>query len=223
MNCSQCGAEAPSGGAFCSQCGAQLTSAPADGGTRDVPSPAQRVAGSRRGGAGNLAPEQDLWVGSYSAKDMAGPFIGMALLAVVATVLVLVSGRHAVFVWLGIGVLIAWGVLGLVLLYRRATVKYWLTNYRLFHERGFLSRTRDRIEVIDIDDVTITQGLMERLFNVGTIQILASDETLKNDKDPAKDGRLIMRGIENVKTVADLIDDTRRNERNRRSVYLENV
>jgi uncharacterized membrane protein YdbT with pleckstrin-like domain len=147
----------------------------------------------------------------------------MALLAIVATVLVLISGRHWAFVWLGIGVLAAWAILGLVLLYRRATVKYRLTNYRLFHERGFLNRTRDRIEVIDIDDVTLTQGVMERMFNVGTIQVIASDETLKDHKDPSKDGKLFMRGIEDVKTVADLIDDTRRKERNRRSVYLENV
>ena len=224
MKCNQCGAESPANATFCPSCGVQLTdSAPGAGTTGRVPG-VQRLHGTARPAAANQPPEQDLWTGSYSAKAMAGPAIGAALLTVVGIVAVVITGGHpAAWIGLVIGALILWSALGLVVLWHRLTVSYRLTSYRLFHEKGLLNRTRDRIEVIDIDDVTLTQGLVERMFNVGTIHILSSDESLKNEKVPAHDGKLAMPGIEDARAVADLIDNTRRAERNRRGVFLENV
>jgi membrane protein YdbS with pleckstrin-like domain len=224
MKCNQCGAESPATATFCPNCGVQLTdSGPGAGTTARVPG-VQRLHGSARPAAANQPPEQELWAGSYSAKAMAGPAIGAALLTVVAIIAVVVAGgQPAVWLVLGIGALIAWAALGLSVLWNRLTVSYRLTSYRLFHEKGLLNRTRDRIEVIDIDDVTLTQGLIERMFNVGTIHILSSDESLKNENVPARDGKLAMPGIEDARAVADLIDNTRRAERNRRGVFLENV
>jgi membrane protein YdbS with pleckstrin-like domain len=221
MKCNQCGVESPAGAAFCPQCGMQLTGSGA--GAR-APSPgAQKLQGARPTGAVNQPPEQELWAGSYSAKALAGPALGAALLTVVGIVVVVITGgQPAAWMVLGIGALIAWCALGLVVLWKRLTVSYRLTSYRLFHEKGLLKRTRDRIEVIDIDDVTLTQGLIERMLNVGTIHILASDESLKKESD-TKDGTFEMPGIEDAKSVADLIDNTRRSERNRRGVFLENV
>jgi uncharacterized membrane protein YdbT with pleckstrin-like domain len=114
----------------------------------------------------------------------------------------------------GAAAVIAWAVLGLVLLYRRLSVRYRLTTYRFFHETGLLSRTRDRVEVIDINDVTLQQGLIERMFNVGTIHIQSSDVTNPD---------LYLQGIEDVGRVTDLIDNTRRAERQRRGLFMENI
>jgi membrane protein YdbS with pleckstrin-like domain len=102
----------------------------------------------------------------------------------------------------------------LTLAYRRVSVKYRLTNQRLFHEQGILRRVTDRIELIDIDDVTMEQGLLERLFGVGTIHVSSSDRTAPN---------LQMPGIDDVKAVADTIDQARRAERQRRGVFIESV
>jgi uncharacterized membrane protein YdbT with pleckstrin-like domain len=159
--------------------------------------------------------EDDIWVGSYSPKAMIGQAVGLALLTVVGGIAATFAGPAgwAVFV---VAAIVLWGVLALVVLYRRLTVRYRLTTYRLFHETGLLSRTRDRIEVIDIDDVTLKQGLIERMVDVGTIYILSSDVSLPN-------GRLIMTGIEDSKRVTDLIDNTRRAERQRRGLFMENV
>ena len=52
------------------------------------------------------------------------------------------------------------------------------------------------------------------MFNVGTIQIQSSDTT---------DPDLYMPGIEDVRQVTDLIDNTRRAERQRRAVFMENI
>jgi uncharacterized membrane protein YdbT with pleckstrin-like domain len=93
-------------------------------------------------------------------------------------------------------------------------VKYRLTNQRLFHEKGILRRVTERIELIDIDDVTMEQGLMERLFGVGTVHVTSSDRSSPE---------LLMPGIDDVKAVADTIDHARRAERHRRGVFIESV
>ena len=53
---------------------------------------------------------------------------------------------------------------------------------------------------------------MDRWFDVGTIVVVSTDRTSPE---------LRMRGIEHVKAVADLIDSTRRAERQRRGLHLE--
>jgi membrane protein YdbS with pleckstrin-like domain len=183
------------------------------------------VAASRQAaGAGRLRPsgsgatgpqpnEEELWSGTYSPKAMVGPAIGAAVLTLLGVIIAFVTGPVGWTV-AGIAAVIVWAALGLVLLYRRLTVRYRLTTFRFFHETGLLSRTRNRIEVIDINDVTLQQGLIERMFNVGTIHIQSSDVT---------DPDIYLPGIENVGQVTDLIDNTRRAERQRRGLFMENI
>jgi membrane protein YdbS with pleckstrin-like domain len=170
-----------------------------------------RAAGSR--GTGNQPNEEDLWSGTYSPKAMIGPAIGLAILTVVALI---VGSLAPPFGWIvaGIAALVLWAALGLVILYRRLSVRYRLTTYRFFHETGLLARTRNRIEVIDINDVTLQQGLIERMFNVGTIHIQSSDVTHPD---------VFLPGIDDVGRVTDLIDNTRRAERQRRGLFMENI
>jgi membrane protein YdbS with pleckstrin-like domain len=232
MTCKQCGAEVPAQAAFCPQCGARQTTADSTADSGPAVRAAQRLTGARPAAAGNQPAEQELWSGTYSPKAMIGPAIGATLLTVLGLVAVVLSGGSpTTWMVLGIGALLVWGVLGLATLYRRLSVRYQLTTYRLFHEKGLLSRTRDRIEVIDIDDVTLTQGLIERMLDLGTIHIISSDESLKREKERTagdsggaiRDSDFQMPGIEDARRIADLIDNTRRTERNRRGVFLENV
>ena len=62
-----------------------------------------------------------------------------------------------------------------VLLYRKMSVHYLLTNQRFIHESGFFRRVTNRIEVLDMDDISFEQALVERMLGVGTIRILSSD------------------------------------------------
>jgi uncharacterized membrane protein YdbT with pleckstrin-like domain len=181
--------------------------------TGDAPNLASRMKSAVNRNPGNQPAEDDLWVGTYSPKAMAGPAIGLAILTVIAIV---VGTFVPPIGWMvaGIGAVVAWLVLAFVVLYRQKTVNYRLTTFRLFHESGLLARTRDRIEVIDINDVNLSQGILERMFNVGTIHIDSSDKSHPNFN---------MLGIENVRAVADLVDNTRRAERQRRAVFMENV
>ncbi|MCI0492982.1 MAG: PH domain-containing protein [Planctomycetes bacterium] len=215
MQCNECDQDLPKGAAFCPQCGARI------GSEAEFPynlnlanqAGAQRLKPGRERSAGNQPPEEELWSGTYSAKAMVGPAIGAAILTVLGMVGASIAGP-AGWAAVGIGSLLVWGGLALLLMYRRLTVRYRLTTYRFFHETGLLSRTRNRIEVIDINDVTLSQGLIERMLNVGTVFVQSSDVTHPQINLP---------GIEGVKYVADLIDDTRRAERQRRGLFMENI
>ena len=209
MKCVQCGGEAPAESAFCPHCGAQMAETAAE-------NPAKAAAARLAPGgvrSGNAPPEETLWSGSYSPKAMAG-WLFLDAVLIIAGAIVATFTAPVGWIVLGIAAVIGSAAIGMVALYRRMTVRYQLTNYRLFHETGLLSRTRDRIEVIDIDDVTLRQGLIERMFDVGTIQVCSSDLT---------HGKLAMAGIEDARTVTDLIDNTRRAERQRRGLFMENV
>jgi membrane protein YdbS with pleckstrin-like domain len=204
--------EAPEASSFCPNCGAQLgvgpqTSAP----QRNAAAKLQSAGGT----AGNQQAEQTLWSGTYSPKAMIGWIVSAALLSIVIVIAVAVGGGSgSVWVWVVLALLLVWGALGLAALYQRMSVRYELSTFRLFHERGFMSRTRDRIEVIDIDDVTLTQGPIERMLNVGTILVRSSDTTTPT---------LRMVGIDDARHVTDLIDNTRRAERQRRGIFMENL
>jgi membrane protein YdbS with pleckstrin-like domain len=206
MHCTKCGKELPANAAFCPHCGAKQ-GAEADGPTAAV----ERMTGAGRGRA--AGPEEELWSGTYSPKAMVGPAIGAAVLTAIGALLAALTGPVGGIAW-GFGVVLVWGALALVLAYRRMTVRYRLTTFRFFHDTGLLSRAGNRVEVIDIDDVTVHQGLIERMLGVGTILIRSSDATHPELKLP---------GIEDAKQVADLIDGTRRAERQRRGLHLETI
>jgi uncharacterized membrane protein YdbT with pleckstrin-like domain len=147
---------------------------------------------------------------------MYGGWIAAVLATIAGLIAVLLLPLEGMIGWwvFGVGALVIWGGLLLTLAYRRMSVKYRLTNQRLFHEQGILRRVTDRIELIDIDDVTLEQGLFERLFGVGTVRVSSTDRTTPE---------LLMPGIDDVKVVADTIDHARRAERQRRGVFIESV
>jgi membrane protein YdbS with pleckstrin-like domain len=227
MNCPTCDANVPGDATFCPQCGARLTRAAGEPTTFEHDSNAAmsdtaRSQGARAAAAAGFRPpggdapiEEELWTGGYSAKAMYGPWIGAGL-ATIAGLIAVVLWANDTLGWsiFGIAVLLVWGGLLLTLVIRRLGVKYRLTNHRLFQEKGILRRVTDRIEVIDIDDVTVEQGIFERMLGVGTIRVTSSDRSSPE---------LIMPGIDPVKAIADMIDNARRAERQRRGLFIESV
>jgi len=107
-----------------------------------------------------------------------------------------------------------WASQGATLFFRRNTVRYRFTTQRLIIESGLLRRRINPMQNIEIDDLTVEQGVLDRITGAGKIVIVSSDRTNPN---------LVMEGIENVRQVADLIDKTRRNERRRRGLYVEQM
>jgi membrane protein YdbS with pleckstrin-like domain len=221
MVCRKCGAEAPAKAAFCPQCGTQLGRAGSDSGSRPAKAARMEPAGGRKVDA----PEEELWTGVFSPKAMTGSFIVAALLTIAALIGASFVGPPGVTA-VGVGALVAFGYLVLSLIHARLSVHYRLTTHRLVVQRGILAKADDRILLVDIDDITARQGLIERMLGIGTVVLHTSDETTKEDSpDPGTPNRgvLMMRGIENPREVGDMIDEARRAERSRRGVYMMNA
>lgn len=162
--------------------------------------------------------ERLIWQGGYSFKSMLGAFLGAAL--VTALMLIAVNKIQALHdnrtVWTTMAALISmiWTGLFLVAVYRKLARRYEITTQRLIHRSGIFLRQVDRIEMIDIDDVTYRQGPIQALMNVGTIQLLSSDTSHP---------KLMMPGISRVDKVANMIDDARRMERRKRGIHIESI
>jgi uncharacterized membrane protein YdbT with pleckstrin-like domain len=161
-------------------------------------------------------PEEAIWQGTFSSRAMIGNWILAGVVTVILPIVILVADIGNPYMWWGylalsIGM---WLWFALQLAARRMTVRYYLTSQRLIHESGLLKRVTDRMEVIDIDDVSIEQRVVERMMGVGSIKIISSDRTHPE---------LWMRGIENVRQVATLIDDVRRKERRKRALHIEAI
>jgi uncharacterized membrane protein YdbT with pleckstrin-like domain len=174
-------------------------------------SPADKFRGSAEARQDDTGSdeEQDLWTGGYSFKAMYGTWIlggiitiGLAAGGVLASPLVLIA------------IPVLWIFLLGMLAYKKLSVYYELTTQRFIHKSGILKRVSDRIEVIDIDDVTYEQGIVQRMIGVGTIRLSSSDRTHPE---------LVLTGIDEVQRIADMVDDVRRKERRRRGLHIESI
>jgi len=226
MHCPKCGVDVIEQAVYCHECGQRIESADdhafepdvgidiALAGSEDAEPMDRFQAAIGAGKATPDAPEKELWHGGYSTKAMIGAWVFSS--AVTLGLIVLV-----VLVW---HPYVAWGSLAAVILlwlyqlavmgYRKANVRYKLTTLRFMHESGILRRVTDRIETIDMTDITFEQGLLERLVGVGTIQITSSDRSHP---------QLVMPGIENVKKISSLIDKIRCNERRSRGLRIDQI
>lgn len=160
--------------------------------------------------------ERDLWSGNYSARTMIAAWIGAGFATLVTPVAVALFAAGSGTVWLVILILLMllWLWLAGTALFRKFNDHYWLTTQRLKHRSGILFRQSNRLELIDIDDVSFSQGPIQAIMGIGTIQIKSSDVSHPEFE---------MTGIAEVQQVADMIDDARRDERRKRGLHIEAV
>jgi hypothetical protein len=237
MRCSACGVEVMPEAVFCHQCGRRIQT-PDENDRKNEPdggAPATKpaeMAGStilkRPESSGNAGstfvehrdsaepPEIELWHGGYSPKAMLGGWVISASVTVALLVggFLWMPGRVLYWSILLIVMILPWAYYFSVLSYRRMNVRYLLTTQRFVHEQGIFRRVTDRIEVLEMNDIAFEQGPVERLAGVGTIRIVSSDHTHPQFDLP---------GIDNVREVAELFDDARRNERRRRGLHIEQI
>jgi membrane protein YdbS with pleckstrin-like domain len=160
--------------------------------------------------------ETVLWEGGYSPRTMFGSWLVAAVVSIGMLVVVLwwFSGNSvAWYIVLG-AILAIWSALVAAYGYHRLSHRYELTNQRLKHRDGILVQTTNRVELIDVSDVMFRQGPIQNLLGVGHITVKSSDVTHPE---------LVLKGIANVRKVADAIDDARRSERRRRGVFVESI
>jgi hypothetical protein len=77
---------------------------------------------------------------------------------------------------------------------------YTVTNERVRVERGVLSRRTDDIELVRLQDIDLSQGLTERMMNVGDITLRGSGAAelvlvLRNVREPDRVQEIIRRAM----------------------------
>ncbi len=228
MTCPECGVNVIAGAEFCHKCGANIpnpTAASTDAPSTDASAPQAADASDavdrfRASAAAKQADdddgdaEQELWEGRFSPKAMIGTWVGLGALTLVVLIWSAIAWSGTTWLVLFAVFAVVWLVLLGVYFYRRFSVRYRLTNQRFVHQAGLLSRRTDRVEVIDMDDITFIQGPIERLVGVGRIKVTSSDRTHPE---------ITLPGIDDVERVATLMDDARRRERRRRGLHIEAV
>jgi uncharacterized membrane protein YdbT with pleckstrin-like domain len=209
MSCPKCNAPVPEESAFCNKCGASI--APAPPGLHPLQPPVANVA---------LEPEQELWKGRFSGKSQGHWwvlwFLEMPLLLFLWFRFVPIdvrNGPYAKWAFVAAAVvpvlLILWN-----LIVEKISTRYRLTTHRLFKETGIIARDLNEIELIRVDDVAVRQNIIQRIFNVGVVTVIAPhDQT---------EPRLELVGIENPIEVKEMIR-THVRLRRKGSLNVENI
>ena len=204
MFCRKCGVQIPDDSAFCSKCGAAQRP-----GASPVPSAPAAVG-----------PEEELWRGRPSLKVFAPWwalwFLGLVVLGVIHFAWIPKSHRGADGLMILYAVILGVPALWIFWSYLvdRFTIRYRLTTQRIFKEVGLIRRNVNEVELIRVDDVSVSQGILQRVFNVGKVTVISTDST---------DPRLEIDGIENPLQVKEQIRTHMKKSRSGSTLNIQNL
>jgi len=106
-------------------------------------------------------------------------------------------------------------LVGLIILlnvwYKTASLKYRLTTQRLFVQKGLIAKHLEELELFRVKDVTVRQGILQRILGFGTIIVLSTD-----DSNP----QTALIGINKPVDVKETIRNTFRASRKREGVRM---
>lgn len=120
-----------------------------------------------------LGPESDLWKGATSQWVNFWWFV----LCLAFIPLAWAVWKYAGQSWYSLLVLVPplFWVLWRWLVIK--TARYTLTSQRLRLEEGVLTKSIDEVELYRVKDTQLHQTIVDRALNIGTIEVLSSDET----------------------------------------------
>jgi len=230
MKCPECGSEVVESSVYCHKCGGRIdrqtwedpASESPEQPAADEPTSAGQTASERFRGAvestrakSTAVTEEALWSGGYCGKAMMDAWVVSGLVTLALLIGAIVVWDKA-WVWYAVlaAIVLLWGYQAVVYLQRRLGVRYRLTSQRFQHEKGIFMHTTDVIDLVEVDDITYRQSIIDRLFNVGTIRIVSSDRSHPD---------LSMAGIADVKNVVAKMDQARRAERIRRGLHISSI
>jgi uncharacterized membrane protein YdbT with pleckstrin-like domain len=171
MYCNKCGETLPEGSRFCNSCGAQTVAV-------SVP-PQGAVA------AATYADEQEIFVLRPTMIFVLVRYIIAALITIATAALMGVlssrvqwmTGSVAFFVILGVALIAFSNPIYRHILRRREV--YSLTNHKLEMRYGLIAKIVRNIPLRNIQDVTVTASVWQRMLNLGDIEIDSASETGK--------------------------------------------
>jgi membrane protein YdbS with pleckstrin-like domain len=186
---------------------------PESGGSNDA-APGLQKPGNEGPAVG---PETPLWQGRGDWRYQIGAialFFVVAIAVLILVAFIINQPDKRVYWWAGGLVVLAFAVrAGWILFVHMFGTRYRLTSQRLFIDHGILSRTTDQVELIRVDDVRIRQRLLDRMFGIGSVDVLSTD---------VSDAKTAIVGIADPDRVAEHIRSHMRKLR-QKSLYIENL
>jgi uncharacterized membrane protein YdbT with pleckstrin-like domain len=118
----------------------------------------------------NTNLETNVWTGTPSQWIGVGAYFWSLLLAIAFAVAAVLL--HRLF-WIGLLLPL---FIAVTKYFRIKATRYDLTSQRLKITTGILDRKEVEIELFRLRDLSLDQGFLQRMVNVGTVQALSSDK-----------------------------------------------
>jgi uncharacterized membrane protein YdbT with pleckstrin-like domain len=143
----------------------------------------------------NEQNEQVIYEGRPSWRSILGFYIaGLAIVAVAAAIAYAVSGA-------GLAAAVGGGVFVLLVIVgwlKRVSTRYSITDRRMRIQRGIVRRHVEETRVERVQNVTVSQGVLERILQIGTVDF----DTASNREDDT----FQFRGIAQPEKITRLVD-----------------
>ena len=219
MFCGECSTGTVSGANFCHYCGIQLSERgvvehdeafevkPSRSGLRsdddfcgnDDPHDMGYVGAKLESEMAPVTSEKDLWSGGFALRSQCFRFcvvILMSLACLLSATIALYRGNSSSTLFISLTFLIILAVQLFLVARRSLSVKYRLTDRRLFIRTGLLSHKKVQLVRSRVEDIRIHQTLLDRMVDVGAIEILSTHRHL---------GHIVLDGIHRPDLVAEMI------------------
>ncbi len=194
MHCINCGSHIQDNARFCAGCGAP---APADPEVTRLATRSQ-ASGLSSGKDDATDLERTIFTARPTMLFIKAGYVAAALGAVLLTILLAMLPFIAWYVALPIAL-----ALLLIPAYyhiKRNTVLYTMTDSKIEIDQGLIARTTRNIPLRNIQDVTVSATIPQRLLGFGNLVIENASEAggvtvLKNINDPRKHADLLLREL----------------------------
>lgn len=202
MHCMNCGTYIPAEARFCAGCGAP---APDPEATRLAPRPVQTVAPVQPQPVATTRTDEpsDLERTIFTARPtmlfIKIGYVAAMLGAILLTILLaMLLPSVSFYIWLPFAL-----ALLLIPAYyhiKRNSVLYTLTDSKIEIDQGLIARTTRNIPLRNIQDVTVSATIPQRLLGFGNLVIdnaseLGGTTVLKNINDPRKHADMLLREL----------------------------
>lgn len=193
MHCINCGNHLPDNARFCADCGTPIADPEA---TRLATRGQQAVSAPRKDESSEL--ERTIFTARPTMLFIKIGYVAAALGAVLLTILLAMLPFIAWYIALPIAL-----ALLLVPAYyhiKRNTVLYTMTDSKIEIDQGLIARTTRNIPLRNIQDVTVSTTIPQRLLGFGNLVIENANDTggvtiLKNIDDPRKHADMLLREL----------------------------
>jgi len=153
--------------------------------------------------------EQALFTKAPATRAYIGRMIGAGIWSIIGIVTLLVIEFNS-FASIVLPPLVIGGITAFGIWIETHSTEYKLTTQRFFLKKGLIAKHLEELELYRVKDVTVNQGIIQRILGFGSVTILSTD-----DSTP----KIVMHGIAKPMEVKELIRKTYRVARKKERVH----